>query len=300
MTQSELGDTMNVTVGTAPVNWNNEDVPDYRPWTPYEQMLDEMAAAGYDATEFSRQFPDDPEQARRDLEVHGLAPASTFLALNLRAPMNLPALEKVGERAAYVRALGGNVLIIADEGDERRRALAGHVAPGDGLDETGWQWVLESLGRVAEEAARQGVAIVFHNHVATYVETEQEVSRLLDGTDPEQVGLCLDVGHLVYGGGDVTRVMERYGDRVRYVHLKDVDIGVLNRCRREGLGWHDALRLGIFTEFGSGGVDFVEFFDALRARDYSGWIIVEQDTTKKTPLESARLNREYLRWVIGV
>jgi inosose dehydratase len=293
-------DLQDITIGTAPVNWNNEDVPDYRPWTPYEHMLAEMAEAGYRATEFSAQFPADPEQAKRDLAAHGLTPASTFLALDLRVPLTDETLARVDERARYVQVLGGNLLIIADNGDERRRMVAGHVGPEDGMDEESWQHVFAGLEGVAERAERHGVGIVFHNHVGTYVETEEEVRRLLDGTDPERVGLCLDVGHLVYGGGNVMQVMNRYGDRVRYVHLKDVDMDLLERCRREGLGWHDALRLGIFTEFGTGGVDFAGFFDELRARDYSGWIIVEQDTTKTSPLESARVNREYLRRAIGM
>ena len=292
---------MDITIGTAPVNWNNEDVPDYRPWTPYERMLDEMVEAGYGATEFSSHFPADPAQAKRDLSARGLAPASTFLGLNLRDAGMLPMeAARAEERAGYLRALGGDALIIADSGDERRRASGGHVSAADGLDDGAWQNLVGGLEAVADRCAHQGVRIVFHNHVGTYVETESELSRLLDMTDPARVGLCLDVGHLLYGGGDVGRVMERYGERVRYVHLKDVDLEVLDRCRREKLGFHDALRLGIFTEFGTGGMDFRRFFAALEARDYAGWVIVEQDTTRKTPLESARINREYLRRTFGI
>lgn len=292
---------LKVTVGTAPVNWNNEDVPDYRPWTPYERMLDEMAEAGYRATEFSSQFPSDPEQAKRDLRKRGLEPASTFVALNLRnAETQGQEIDRAAERAAYVRALGGDSLIVADTGDERRQVLAGHVRPEDGMDNGSWQLLASGLEAVEDHCTRIGVRIVFHNHVATYVETEAELSRLLDMTDPERVGFCFDIGHMLYSGGNVMDVMERYGDRVRYVHLKDVDMEVLERCRREQLGWHDALRLGIFTEFGSGGMDFKRFFEALDERNYAGWIIVEQDTTRKTPLESARMNREYLRRTLGV
>lgn len=292
---------LDVTIGTAPVNWNNEDVPDYRPWTPYGQMLDEMAAAGYEATEFSSQFPADPEEARRDLDARGLRPASTFLALDLREPrLQEREVARAEERARYVRALGGDVLIIADSGDERRRALAGHVGADDGLDDAQWEQLASGLATVADVCAREGVDIVFHNHVATYVETEAELNRLLAMTDGDRVGLCLDIGHLVYGGGDVRRVMDRHGGRVRYVHLKDVDLTVLERCRGERLNWRDALRLGIFTEFGRGGMDFGGFFRALNERSYAGWVIVEQDTTKRTPLESARMNREYLRREFGL
>jgi inosose dehydratase len=292
---------LQVTIGTAPVNWNNEDVPEYRPWTPYGQMLDEMVAAGYEATEFSSHFPPDPAEAKGDLAARGLRPASTFVALNLRAAeLRTREIERAEERARYVRALGGDLLIVADSGDERRRALAGHVRADDGLDDAGWERVAAGLGKVAEACARHGVGIVFHNHVATYVETEAELSRLLALTDAGQVGLCLDIGHLVYGGGDVQRVMNRYGDRVRYVHLKDVDMGVLERCRGERLSWQDALRLGIFTEFGEGGMDFAGFFAVLDRQDYAGWVIVEQDTTKRTPLQSARMNREYLLEIFGL
>jgi inosose dehydratase len=291
---------LDVTIGTAPVNWNNEDVPDYRPWTPYLQMLEEMVEADYSATEFSSHFPDDPTRALRDLQARGLRAASTFLALNLRAADLESESRRAQDRAAYVKALGSDVLIIADSGDERRQQLAGRVGIEDGLDDASWQRLARGLETVADLCARIGVRIVFHNHVGTYIETEPELSRLLDMTDRKRVGLCFDVGHMLFGGGDIMRVMERYGDRVGYVHLKDVDLDILDRCRRESLGFHDALRLGIFTEFGSGGMDFQRFFEALEARQYTGWIIVEQDTTRKTPLESAKINREYLRLTFGL
>jgi inosose dehydratase len=287
---------LNVKIGTAPVNWNNEDVPDYRPWTEYGQMLDEMAEAGYDATEVSSQFPADPDQTKRDLQSRGLEPASSFVALNLRDKELLDReTNRAVERARYVRSLGTDVLIVADSGDERRQALAGHVGSADGLDDASWQRLVNGLERVADRCAREGVRIVFHNHVGSYIETEAELSRLLDMSDPARVGLCLDVGHLLFGGGDVMRVMGAYGARVQYVHLKDVDLEVLDRCRREELGFRDALRLGIFTEFGAGGMDFDSFFAALENQGYSGWMIVEQDTTRKTPMESAKISREYLR-----
>jgi hypothetical protein len=39
-------------LATAPVNWNNDDAPDYRDWTPYPQLIKDMVAAGYSATEW--------------------------------------------------------------------------------------------------------------------------------------------------------------------------------------------------------------------------------------------------------
>ncbi len=292
---------LSVTVGTAPVNWNNRDVPDYRPHTPYERMLDEMAEAGYEGTEYGEEFPTDPRRVRADLDRRGLRLASMFCAMNLRDDTIAPAeIERAEVIARLLATLGGDVLIAADSGDERRRTVAGRADGSVVLDEEGWRSMVSGLEELARRCSEHGVRLAFHNHVGTYVETEEELARLLDSTDPDRVGLCLDVGHMCYAGGDVLRITERYGPRITYVHLKDVDERVLERCRREGLGFHDALRLGIFPELGTGAVDFARFLDSLSGLDYTGWLIVEQDTTMRTPLESARLNREYLRREFGL
>ncbi|MBI3080806.1 MAG: TIM barrel protein [candidate division NC10 bacterium] len=119
-------------------------------------------------------------------------------------------------------------------------------------------------------------------------------------TDPSKVGLCLDAGHLAYGGADVLATFRVHRERLRYVHVKDVDAGALERIRRECLGWLDALRQYPFTELGRGSLDIKGLFAYLRASQYGGWVIVEQDTTPRAPLESARLSRQYLKEVCGV
>ena len=292
---------LSVKVGTAPCNWNNDDIPNYRPVTPYHEMLDQMAAAGYAWTEVTPAFPPNPAQIKADLAKRGLAPASTFCSINLRTRSRwAPGIDRALERARYLAALGTDVLIVADSGDDRRRAIAGQVRSEDGLDAESWRCLSEGLVELANACSPLGVRLVFHNHVGTFVETEAELRKLLDSVDAEHLGVCYDVGHMLYAGGDVQGLVDVYGSRIRYVHLKDVDLDVLARCRAEKLGFHDALRQGIFTEFGNGGMDFKPFFARLDALDYSGWVIVEQDTTKKTPVESATINRRYLRDKFGL
>lgn len=287
---------LKATAGTAPVNWNNRDVPEYRPWTPYDEMLDEMAMAGYPGTEIGTEFPEDPARVLADLGKRGLLPASTFCSLNLRnAAIRGEEIERAVGVARFLKKLGVDIILIADGGDVLRRAVAGHAQEDAGLAAEQWQSVATGLDDLGQRCNQLGVRVAFHNHVGTYIETEGELSRLLTSTDAECVGLCFDVGHMVYAGGDVERIMRDYGGRLRYVHLKDVDPEVLARCRREGLGFHDALRLGIFPEFGKGIVNFDAFFSALDARNYAGWIIAEQDTTAQTPLASAIHNRAFLR-----
>lgn len=260
-----------------------------------------MVAAGYDGTEYGEEFPTDPERIRKDLDTRDLKLASTFYALNLRSKQTAGAeLERAERLARFLASLGGDMLIAADSGDERRRQLAGRVGQSDGLSETQWDCLAKNLMELARRCERIGIRLAFHNHVGTYIETEVELNKLMERTDPEIVGLCYDVGHMLYAGGDVLQLLDSRARRVWYVHVKDVDLDVLKYCREQGLGFHDALRAGIFTELGKGGVDFESFFEKLGNANYSGWLIVEQDTTRKTPFESAKLNREYLRRNFGL
>ena len=111
------------------------------------------------------------------------------------------------------------------------------------------------------------------------METETETCRLLDATDAALVGWCLDCGHLTYGGGDTLRMLRKYGDRVGYVHIKDVD---------------GALKRFIFARLGEGMVNIPAVVRALKDHRYDGWLVVEQVTTPLNPTTIARENRLYL------
>jgi inosose dehydratase len=123
---------------------------------------------------------------------------------------------KIGE---YFQSLGATYLIAADSGDSRRVREAGRVNPAGGLTDAQWESLGAGLNELGALLKPAGVRLVFHN----YVETEAETCRLLDATDAAVVGWCLDCGHLTYGGGDTLRMLQKYGNRVSYVHIKDVD-----------------------------------------------------------------------------
>ena len=95
-----------------------------------------------------------------------------------------------------------------------------------------------------------------------------------------------------------------YGARIRHLHLKDVQLPVLDAARRDGVGFLEAVRRGVFCELGEGAVDLKKVIKDMTEGGYSGWAIVEQDVdTRRTdvkPFESARRSRKYLREVIGI
>jgi inosose dehydratase len=282
-------------LATAPVNWNNADVTDYRPWIPYPALLDEMVTAGYNATEWGMNMERDAAKLLADLQQRNLQILGGFVGLELRnREKRDQEIVRAVEIGRFFQSVGAPYLIAADSGDDRRRSEAGHVDPNGALTKDQWNSLVTGLNDLARELAPMGIRVVFHNHVGTYVETEPETARLLEETDPALVSWCLDCGHLAYGGGDTLRALEKYGNRVGYVHIKDVDGLVLQKSRENGWSFAQALKSYIFAPLGEGIARVPEVIDSLRQAGYTGWVVIEQDTTPDDPTKVAAKNRDYL------
>jgi inosose dehydratase len=293
----------NLRVGTAPVNWNNSDVPSWRTPIPFPQILDEMAAAGYAGTEHDRQFPDDPAVLKAELAERGLTLCASYQWIHFSPEtgieQDLAALDGI---LTLLEALECPVLVVADTMTPERIALAGRV-PRDGsasLDGSGWQRLAENLGRVAEQAAARGIRTCYHNHVGSYVESPAECARLVDLLPETGATLCFDTGHYAYGGGDPTAFVQDHSDLIGHLHLKDVDPDMLDRARLSGWSFVDALRQIIFCPFGTGMVDIPAIVASLQAADFDGWVVVEQDTCPEDPTKRAAANRDYLWSCCGI
>jgi inosose dehydratase len=167
-------------------------------------------------------------------------------------------------------------VVLADAETDERLAAAGRpdeqrrtALSGDPLARA-----LERVEEAAERCRARGVDVVFHHHAATYVETPEEIATFLAGTD---VAICFDTGHAVVGGGDPLEVARLCGDRIRHLHLKDVDEALLARVRSGELGLEQAWDEGLFCPFGQGVVDFAAVLALPELQGFDGWIVLEQD-----------------------
>ena len=284
-------------VATAPVNWINSDLDGWSSPLSPETMLDEMVAAGYDATEFGDVFPPEATALRQLLAARSMDLCGVFYPLPLNDEQAMePAMLALADLTQLFATIGCRDLNLAIAATPERLALAGHV-PDDGsaaLTANAWRQVGDHLQRAAGLTASYGVRAHFHNHVGTHVETPAEIAQLLEILDPRLIDLCYDCGHHAYGGGDPLPFVSHYADRIGYVHLKDVDPVVLASSRRRGLSFHEALKEFVFCEFGRGLVDIPAIVATLIDRGYQGWLVVEQDTTPNSPTASARANRQFL------
>lgn len=275
---------------------------------PYEQILQEIVSAGYTGTELGPYgfFPTDPGVLNKTLQRFGLTMLSSFVPVPVTEPSRVETvIEHVRRVGVLLSALGAKLLVLADCQTPQRREIAGRV-PVDGsksLPPAQWKQVGAVVRQVEQAAAEFGLRVVFHPHVATFVETPMEVERLFDALAGTQVGLCLDTGHCVYGGGDPVDEARKYRSVLQYVHIKDVDAGILGEARRQKFNFEQAIGAGVFSRIGAGCIDFDGFFRFLAEIRYSGWAIVEQDViygkTLVPPVESMRASLTYLNNVLS-
>ncbi len=304
---------MSILVGNAPCSWGTLEFDGTGGGRfTYHQMLDELVATGYTGSELGDWgfMPTESEALAKEFAERQIALTGAFVGVALRDPAAHEAGEATVVQTARLLAATADqlqtdvrpflVLADANGSDQMRTLNAGRVEPTMGLSDGEWTICAtgaERMARAVQEAT--GLRTVFHHHCAGFIETPEEIARLLEMTDPKLLGLVFDTGHYSYGAGGCETLLgalDRFAERIWYVHYKDCDAQVLTRARAGNWDYFEAVRQGVFCELGEGCVDFPQVTSWLRRHEYSGYITVEQDVLPGmgTPKESARRNRDYL------
>ncbi|MFL5796840.1 MAG: TIM barrel protein [Actinomycetota bacterium] len=285
-----------VTVG------RNPDVPDGR------RVLQLVADAGYEGIDLGPPgYLGRNGELGGNLAAAGLALAGGYLAVPFSVPGaiggSMRELDALLDAFDAVAATGPALRprpTIADAGSPERAGSPRRAAHdrGFGLEERGWRRLADGVLRLAARTRERGYEPTFHHHAGTYVEAPWEIERLLEMTD---VGLCLDTGHLLIGGGDPVRAVRDWGARIDHVHLKDANEAIVEDVVAESAPMIDVWTRGAFVALGTGDADVDGVLTGLSELDYRGWIVVEQDRIPG-PGDSAEraagdqaANREFLR-----
>lgn len=287
---------MRAPIGCVPIVWNNVDLPDLGAPVPFDEILDAYVELGYEGTQHGRGFPEG-ERLAGELHRRGLRFAELYSALEAGSEGLAPTAPDIARRdLARVVAARGEVLNVALDGGGERDRWSGRVAHGaPRWPAAAYDGLAALLGELAATAP-EGVRIAFHPHTATWIEAPDEVDQLAERLAGSGAGICLDTGHHLVGGGDPLDALARYGELVTHVHVKDVDPAVLARLRAGEIdGFGAAVRARIFTEPGNGMLDLRGVLAALAARDYAGWLMVEQDSSWLPPVEAARIGIQAVR-----
>jgi len=261
-------------VGYAAITWGGND----------HQAIEDISAVGYSGIQVRANSVAEfgsGAALRDELDKHHLKMVALSSGdLGLDPATEQAAMDKHIANAKFLRDAGGLYLQIIDSKPKDHAPTA--------ADYKRMGQLLTELGK---RVADLGMQLGYHNHMGAMGQTPEGVEQIVAAMDPRYAKLELDIAHYFQGGGDPAQAVEKYADRLLFLHLKDVEHS-------------DAAKDGYrFCELGRGLVNVPAVLAALRKVSFRGWGIVELDgeTDKsRTPKESAVINKKYVEEKLGL
>jgi inosose dehydratase len=301
-------DPQKVNLGITPTGWSNSDdqTIDLTPPIPYQQIMSEMALSGFKGTQGSPKFPKDMEVLKSELKLRNLKISEPWVGMHFTEPgKKEETIEEFKKQINFMKEMGGNRIVVAEMGGAVH--LNKDVDPltdRPRFNDQQWRDLTDGLNTLGLMAKNEGFQLCYHPHIGTGVENLADIDRLMANTNSDNVKLLLDTGHLYYAGVNPLDVTQKYANRIKHVHLKNIRQSVLDDSKQAKRSFLNAIRAGIFTVPGdpAGAIDFKPILDTLAKANYQGWLIVEaeQDPNKANPLKYALMARTYLAQVTGL
>ena len=229
--------------------------------TPAEiaATLRKLKTIGYDAVQISALGAIEPEALRRIADDEGIAICASMVAFaDLRAD--------VAAQIATHQTLG--CAHVATKG----------MSPADYPGAEGVAAFAVQANEVGRRLAEAGLTFSYHNHSDEFarVDGRRILDLIFEQTDPRYVKALLCTYWVQHGGGDPAAWIDRLGERVVLLHLKDMAI-------RPG-------RTQAFAEVGEGNLNWPRILPAAQAAGVQ-WYIVEQDNCyERDPFESLQIS----------
>lgn len=291
-----------VKLGIAPIGWTNDDMPDLGAENTFQQCVSEMALAGFTGCEVGNKYPKDTAVLKKALELRGMQICNAwFSSFLLTKPYEEVEADFI-KHITFLKEMGAKVVGISEQsysiqGTDKPIFEAKYV-----MNDAEWDVFCKGLNRLGKTAKDMGITLTLHHHMGTVVQTEAEIDRMMENTDPELFSLLFDSGHLAYCGENYMSVLKKYAKRIKHVHLKDIRPEVIAKVKAEHLSFLQGVRLGTFTVPGDGAIDFGPIFDVLAESGYEGYVLVEaeQDPAIANPLEYAIKARKYIAEKAGL
>jgi inosose dehydratase len=293
---------MTMKLGIAPINWCNDDDPTLGADISFEQCIREMSQAGYVGTEMGNKYPRNAPLLKQSLAEQGLQMSSAWFSSYFTEPDRYEeTMSRFLDHLSFMRALGASYINVCECGHSIQNTslpILGQAKPQ--FNQQQWDDLIHGLHAIGRIAYDHHMQLVYHYHAGTGVFTEDEIDYLMRHTSPALVALLLDTGHAAFAGIDPLHLIQKYPERIRYVHLKDIRSEILQDVSTNQHPFMDAVRGGVFTVPGDGDLDFKQLLKALHDIQYKGWLIVEaeQDPAKAPPLVYAKKAHDHLSLIM--
>jgi inosose dehydratase len=306
-------ETRDVRIAASPINWHNDDFPILGSLTSVDAILAGMQAAGMDGTELGSLFPTTRDDLAPLLDNYGLQLAGGWFSAYLLTRSMEDEKQRFVPFVEFLASMGAKILTTAECSycpfkpyppspfAQHFDSLGVPLFPYKLPELTPDQW--KSLGKGLQElsdiAAQHGIAVGYHPHMQTVVQSGEQLAMLADAAP--DLHFTIDTGHLRFAGADPIAILETYIDRTVHLHVKDLRDHIAEVARAGSMSFAFAVIEGAFTVPGDGGIDYLRVFDILKRNNYRGWLVVEAEQNPLTadPFLFAKLGREYIRAAAG-
>jgi myo-inosose-2 dehydratase len=277
---------MAIRIGANPICWANDDMPELGGDTTLETILSEAKQIGFVGLELGKKFPRTPEALTAALAPHGLACISGWYSAKLLTRDAEAEFAAMTKHLNLLKSQGCTKMVFCETSNTIQGEIETPLSRRPRLDGEGWKLFGDRITALGDRMVEQGMRIVYHHHMGSVVQSEDDIHAFMAHTGPS-VDLLLDTGHAVWGGSDPAALAARYRDRISHVHTKDIRSEVRAQSEAEDWSFLKSVLNGVYTVPGDGTIDFVSIFRNLPG--YDGWVVLEaeQDPAKANPFTYA-------------
>ena len=284
---------MAIEIGINPLTWTNDDMPSLGGKTPLEVCLKEGSESGYAGFELGNKFPRQASKLKPILDKFNLKLVSGWYSGFLLNRSVDEEIENAKGHIELLRAMGCKVFIFCELSYCIHGSISTPLRNRVPFQKNRWIEYGKKLNEFSAFLKEQGLQLVYHHHMGTIIQNENEINELMQNTSDE-VGLLFDTGHAYFAGADLPRILVNWKHRIHHVHCKDIRKDVLDYVKNSNLSFLNAVLKGVFTVPGDGIIDYSSIFKLLNDNDYEGWLVIEaeQDPSIAEPLIYARMGYE--------
>ncbi len=286
---------MSIRLGIAPIAWSNDDMPELGGKTSLEQCLKEASLAGFSGIEYGGKFDIESKELIPKLNKENLKLCSGWYGAQLLRRSPKEEFKNMQKQLKLFKDCNSPCMVFAEITNSIQGDPITPLSKRPKLSNDDWKKFTHSINEISKMMMDENMPLAYHHHMGTVIETEEDTRRLIENTK-DTVGLLVDTGHMLFAKGNSVKLVESFYERLVHVHCKDIRKDILEKSLKNDSTFRQAFLDGAFTVPGDGCIDYVPFLNALKKKDYSGWLVVEaeQDPAKANPFEYAKIGFKYL------
>ncbi len=279
-----------IRLGVAPIAWSNDDLHELGGETSLESCLKDMQNIGYEGTELGHKFPSAGPAIKKILSEYHLSLASSWHSTFLLNNNFEDEVLKLKTKLQQLKSAGSSNINICECTGTVHNKINTPLSKRPILNDKDWPTFVKKMNDLGKVCSEYDMTLNYHHHMGTVIQTEKEVDRFLECTDPGFVFLCFDSGHLAFAGADPLACWKKFASRVRHIHLKDVRNEILKNANLHNWSFLKSVMEGVFTVPNDGTIEFRPLISEILSSSYEGWLLVEaeQDPDKANPYVYAK------------